>query len=166
MSGRDHLQRLTDHGAIRDLALRYCAAVDRRDWKLLGDVFAPDATVSVPDAAASVPGETSNPPGATPDRPRSGLMTGVDEIVSRYRRGLSKYDATHHMVTNHEIIIEGDSARHSCLVHAKHVRPDASGSTAFTIGGRYEDQLVRTPQGWKFKHRELVTIWTEGSSAS
>ena len=199
MNGRDHLQRLTDRSAIRDLALRYCAAVDRRDWDLLSRLFLPDATVGVP---------------------QSDPMKGTGEIVARYRRGLSKYEATHHMVTNHEITVEGDSARHICLVHAQHVRPDAStnttsarpnsvgttstrttstnttstspnsagttstrttsaGSTStsptstgpasagstFTIGGRYEDQLVRTPHGWKFKHRELVTVWTAGSSA-
>ena len=142
MSGSDHLQRLTDHSAIRDLALRYCAAVDRRDWRLLGELFVPGATVGVPG---------------------SDLMRGTDEIVARYRRGLSRLDATHHMVTNHEITVEGDSARHSCLVHAQHVRHDAVGSPHFIIGGRYEDQLVRTPQGWKFQHRDLVISWTEGN---
>jgi ketosteroid isomerase-like protein len=143
MSGSDRNLSLADRSAIRDLALRYCTAVDRRDWDLLAELFLPDATVDVQ---------------------RSNLMRGTDEIVARYRRGLSRYDATHHMVTNHEIAVDGDSARHSCLVHAQHMRPDAAGSTIFTIGGRYEDQLVRTPQGWRFKHRELVTIWSEGDS--
>ena len=140
----DHnaIRDLTDHSAIRDLALRYCAAVDRRDWRLLGEVFQPDAAVGVP---------------------RSDLMRGADEIVARYRRGLSRLDATHHMVTNHEIIVDGDSARHSCLVHAQHVRHDAVGGPNFTIGGRYEDQLVRTSKGWRFKHRELIITWTEGN---
>ena len=66
MSGSEDLRRLTDHSAIRDLALRYCAAVDRRDWDLLAEVFVPDATVGVA---------------------RSDLMRGTDEIVARYRRG-------------------------------------------------------------------------------
>lgn len=145
MSCRDSLRRLTDEQEIRDLARHYCTAVDRRDWRLLSDLFVPDATVAVPQAP---------------------LMNGNDEIVSRYRRGLSKYDGTHHMVTNHQISIEGDSARHSCLVHAKHLRAEGSTSIDFTIGGRYEDRLVRTPQGWQFTHRELVNTWTEGSSAS
>ena len=142
MSGSDHLQRLTDHSAIRDLALRYCAAVDRRDWNVLAEVFVPDATVGV---AGSDP------------------MTGTGEIVARYRRGLSRLDATHHMVTNHEITVDGDSARHSCLVHARHVRRDAPGGPHFVIGGRYEDQLARTPQGWRIKQRDLVITWTEGN---
>ena len=67
------------------------------------------------------------------------------------------------MVTNHEITVEGDSARHSCLVHAQHVRHDAPGGPHFVIGGRYEDRLVRTTQGWKFEHRSLVITWTEGN---
>ena len=156
MSGSDHLQRLADYSAIRDLALRYCAAVDRHDWRLLGEVFVPGATVSVTDTTASMPDTTS-------DGARSRLMKGIDEILARYRRGLSKLDATHHMVTNHEITVESDSARHSCLVHAQHVRRDAAGGPHFTIGGRYEDQLIRTPHGWRIRHRELVVTWTEGN---
>ena len=143
MSCRGKLRRLADEQEIRDLALRYCAAVDRRDWRLLREVFAAGATVGVP---------------------RASLMRGTDEIVARYRRGLSKYDSTHHMVTNHEITVGGDSALHSCLVHAQHVRSGAEGGY-FTIGGRYEDQLVRTPHGWRFRHRELVTVWSEGEPA-
>lgn len=145
MSGGDESQSLVDESAIRDLAVRYCTAVDRHDWDLLAKLFLPDATVAVPGA----------------DR-----MRGAGQIMARYRRGLSKYSSTHHLVTNHEIALDGDSARHRCLVRAHHARPDDSGGTAFTIGGRYEDQLVRTPQGWKFKHRELVTAWTEDGAAS
>ena len=135
-------QRLADLSAIRDLAVRYCSAVDRRDWDLLAEVFTPGATVHVHG---------------------SGLMSGTGEIVSRYRQGLTKLDATHHMVTNHEIAVGGDSAQHSCLVRAQHVRHDAPGGPNYVIGGRYTDQLVRTEQGWRFKHRELATIWTEGN---
>ncbi len=142
MSGSDDIQRLDDYSAIRDLAVRYCSAVDRRDWDLLAEVFLPDATVRLPQSV---------------------VLGGSDEIVSRYRRGLSKFDATHHMVTNHEIAVDGDSARHSCLVHAQHVRHNAGGGPNYVIGGRYEDQLVRTQQGWRFKHRELVIDWTEGN---
>lgn len=144
MGCRASLQRLTDEQEIRDLARLYCTAVDRRDWRLLGEIFVPDATVRVRS---------------------SSLMTGTGEIVSRYRRGLSKYDSTHHMVTNHEITVEGDTALHSCLVHAQHVRPGAAGDSIFTIGGRYEDRLARTPHGWRLTHRELVTLWSEGDPA-
>ena len=144
MGCRGSLQRLTDEQEIRDLARLYCTAVDRRDWRLLGEIFVPDATVTVRS---------------------SSLMTGTGEIVSRYRRGLSKYDSTHHMVTNHEIAVEGDTALHSCLVHAQHVRPGAAGDSIFAIGGRYEDRLIRTPHGWRLRHRELVTLWSEGDPA-
>ena len=145
MGRRGSLQQLTDEQEIRDLARLYCTAVDRRDWRLLGEIFVPDATV---DVGSSSP------------------MRGTGEIVSRYRRGLSKYDSTHHMVTNHEITVDGDTAGHRCLVHAQHVRPAAAaGNSMFTIGGRYQDRLVRTPHGWRFRHRELVTVWSEGGSA-
>ena len=141
MSGSD-IQRLNDHCAIRDLAVRYCTAVDRRDWDLLADVFLPEATVCLPESV---------------------VLTGSEEIVSRYRRGISRFDATHHMVTNHAIELGGDSARHTCLLHAQHVRHDAPGGPNFVIGGRYTDQLVRTRRGWRIGRRQLDYIWTEGN---
>ena len=144
MSSSDHLQRLADHSAVRDLAVRYCSAVDQRDWDLLAEVFLPDATVRLPQSV---------------------VITGSDEIVLRYRRGLERFDVTHHMVSNHEIDVDGDSAHHTCLVHAQHVRYDAPGGSNYVIGGRYTDELVRTQQGWRIAHRELVFIWTEGNSS-
>ncbi|GEM_PF-235690 len=155
MSGRDRTQSLADRSAVRDLAVRYCTAVDRRDWDLLAEVFLPDATMSGTDLT----NREADPAGSAS---RSWLMSGIDEIVARFRRGLSKYDATHHMVTNHEIAVHGDSARHSCLVHAQHVRHDAPGGPHFVMGGRYEDLIARTPQGWRIKRRDLVVTWTEG----
>ncbi|MCY4664066.1 MAG: nuclear transport factor 2 family protein [Acidimicrobiaceae bacterium] len=142
MSGGDDIQRLADYHAISDLAVRYCSAVDRRDWDLLAEVFLPDATVRLPPSVA---------------------IRGSHEIVSRYRRGLERFDATHHMVSNHEIAVDGDSARHTCLVHAQHVLHDAPGGSTYVIGGRSPDQMVRTRQGWRIAHRELAFIWTEGN---
>ena len=144
MGSSDHLQRLADYHAISDLAVRYCSAVDRRDWDLLADVFLPDATVRLPESVS---------------------IRGSGEIVSRYRRGLERFDATHHMVSNHEIAVDGDSARHTCLVHAQHVLHDAPGGSNYVIGGRYTDELVRTQQGWRIAHRELAFVWTEGNSS-
>ena len=142
MSGSADFQQLADYRAISDLAVRYCSAVDRRDWDLLAEVFLPDSTVRLPQSV---------------------VITGSDEIVLRYRRGLERFDATHHMVSNHEIDVDGDSARHTCLVHAQHVRHDAPGGSNYVIGGRYTDELVRTQQGWRIAHRELVSIWTGGN---
>ena len=142
MSGHDDIQRLVDVHAVCDLAVRYCSAVDRRDWDLLAEVFVPEATVRMPESV---------------------LMKGADEIVARYKRGLERFDATHHMVTNHEITVEGDSAKHTCLVRAQHVRHNAPGGPHFVIGGRYTDRMVRTEHGWQIEHRELAFIWTEGN---
>jgi hypothetical protein len=33
------------------------------------------------------------------------------------------------------------------------------------IAGRYEDQLVRTPAGWRIHHRVLTVMWREGNLA-
>ena len=135
-------QELADKGAVRDLAVLYCSVLDQRDWERLADVFVPEATATLPS---------------------SGLVRGCDEIVSRCRRGLSRLDSTRHTVSDHEIAVDGDAATHRCRMNALHVRRDAPGGSDFTIGGRYEDQLIRTPHGWRIRHRELVVTWTEGN---
>jgi hypothetical protein len=33
------------------------------------------------------------------------------------------------------------------------------------VAGRYEDRLVRTADGWRIAHRELITMWTAGNLA-
>ena len=31
-----------------------------------------------------------------------------------------------------------------------------------TIAGRYEDELVRSTDGWRISHRSLIEMWTAG----
>ena len=33
----------------------------------------------------------------------------------------------------------------------------------FFVGARYDDDLVRTPDGWKIKNRVETTLWFQGS---
>ena len=142
MSRELDIQGMIDELAIRDLAVRYCSIIDRRDFDRLDEVYAADATA---------------------DLSRSGPLAGVSAIIDVCRRGLAPLDATHHMVANHEITVSGDLASHRCYVHAQHVRHDAEGGPNYLMGGRYEDQLVRLDQGWRIKHRDLIVTWTEGN---
>jgi hypothetical protein len=35
----------------------------------------------------------------------------------------------------------------------------------YVIAGRYEDELVRTADGWRVSFRRLVVVWTDGNLA-
>lgn len=138
------LQHLVDERDIVRVALTYCRALDSCDWELLASVFAPDATARL---------------GSTTE------LTGTDEIVGRCRDALGDLELSHHLVGNHEVVVDGDSATHRCYLHAQHVRTLAEGGSNFVVAGRYEDHFVRTGDGWRIADRELITMWTAGNPA-
>ena len=46
---------------------------------------------------------------------------------------------------------------------AQHVRTAAEGTPNYIIAGRYEDEMVRTPDGWRISFRRLVVVWSDGN---
>ena len=57
-----------------------------------------------------------------------------------------------------QVRVDGDAATSRCYLQAQHV----VGAATFLLGGRYEDRLVRTADGWRIAHRDLITMWTTG----
>lgn len=131
---------LRDRAAIIDVTIRYAWALDSRSWDDLDTVFLPDATAFM-----------------TED------LVGREAIKARVRRALEPLDLSQHIIANHQIVIEGDRASCRCYLQAQHVREAAGRSPNFIVAGRYEDQLVRTADGWRIAHRNLVIMWTDGN---
>ena len=136
------IQMLLDEREVVAVATRYCRALDTQDWPLLTAVFLPDATA---------------------DLATTSLLVGVDAITNRIRTALENLDDCQHLVGNHEVTIDGDSATHRCYLQAQHVRVAAVGGPNYLVGGRYEDRMVRTPDGWRIAHRTLTVMWTDGN---
>jgi len=110
------------------------------DYQRLREVFLPDATATL----------------------GSSDQDGVDEIIERVSTSLAKYSGSQHMVSTHEIAVDGDTATSRCYLHAQHIRPDGEQPPLFTLAGIYADDLIRTPDGWRIRHRTLTTLWTTG----
>ena len=137
-------QQLSDRQEIVDLTIAYCWALDTRDWEALGEMFLPDATAML----------------LTPSE-----LVGIDAIRERISFALDPLDESQHLVANHQVVVDGDTATCRCYLQAQHVRQAAAttGSPNFIVAGRYEDRLVRTAAGWRVAHREIVAMWTEGN---
>lgn len=135
------LAELADRAAIVEVTHRYCWALDSRDWGLLDQVFTDDATAEL----------------------LSPLLQGRDAIRTRIRDAIEPLDATQHTVTNHMITLRGDTASSRCYLHSQHVRRSVDGPPLYVVAGRYEDELVRTPDGWRISSRRLVRTWWEGN---
>jgi len=138
------LRTLRDEREIHQVVTRYCRALDTKDWALLADVFAPDATADLSSGR---------------------ILVGIDAIRDRIRDALHELDDSQHLVGNHEIVVDGDTATHLCYLQAQHVRKAAAGGPNYIVAGRYEDELGRTEVGWRITHRTLTVMWTDGNAA-
>jgi 3-phenylpropionate/cinnamic acid dioxygenase small subunit len=129
--------------AITALAFRYARVIDTRDWQLIGDCFTPDAVAHY----------------------STGSYAGLDAIDALFRGLFERLDGTHHLVSNVEARIAGDTATARSNFQAAHVRSAATGGTLFTTAGVYEDSLVRTPAGWRIAERRTRLAWAAGNRA-
>ncbi len=131
----------TDHLAIVAVAVAYTWALDTKQLDDLRSVFLPDATALL----------------------RGVECRGVDAIIERIGGAILRLDRTQHLVGNHQVSIDGDTATHRCHLQSQHVLAGTEGGDNYIVGGFYEDRLVRTADGWRIAHRVLEQTWTDGN---
>lgn len=124
----DALERLMDYIEIRELTARYNRAFDDVDSEGWADVFTPDGIMEYS--------------GGEP-------IVGRDALVAMNRDTGYGYV---HITTDPIIDIQGDKATQKCTVIVASRNKDGSPG-GFSMTGRYEDDLVRTENGWRFKKR-------------
>jgi 3-phenylpropionate/cinnamic acid dioxygenase small subunit len=139
------LQELVDRAAIVDAAIAYATTLDARDWEALGALFTDDACWEYSGSGERIRGPVA--------------------IVARISASLERLDATHHLNGNHVAAVQGDQAEHTCYYQAQHIRHGLPEGEKFVGGGRYDDRLIRTPDGWRFTYRRITNLWSEGNPA-
>ena len=137
------MSAVNDEKAIVDLTIAYAWALDTKQFDDLRLIFAADA---VGDLAGV-------------------HCEGLDAITARIERPLSRLDATQHLVSNHQVHVDGDTATCRCYLIGQHVKKGTPGGDTFVIAGTYEDELARTSDGWRIAHRTLDVVWTDGNPA-
>ncbi|MCQ3811234.1 MAG: nuclear transport factor 2 family protein [Acidimicrobiia bacterium] len=135
------VQALADERAVINLVSQYCWSLDAKNFEELRNVFTPDAF--------AILGGTE--------------CHGIDAIIKRISSALTRLDVSHHLVGSHMVEVDGDQASHRCYLQAQHVLKGTEGGDLWLVAGTYEDQLVRTPDGWRIKQRILSRVWTEGN---
>jgi hypothetical protein len=138
----DRVQELADRLDIAEVLARYCDALDQRRWELLTAVFTPDASA---------------------DYGSVGSPAGVEAITEAIRSTIDDLDATQHLVGNIQVQVHGDTATAQCYLISQHVRIGESGGSEYLLGGRYVDELARTPDGWRITFRRLHRMWASGN---
>jgi hypothetical protein len=126
-------QELSDREEIRDVLVRYACGLDRREFDQVASCFTPDALASFSGVA---------------------LEPGVDNIV-RHVRGVANLVATTHFVGATSFDVRGDEAETENYAIAYLVDRDK----VRVRGLRYHDKWVRTPDGWRIRHRVHAADW-------
>jgi L-rhamnose isomerase len=133
------IELLLSKQEIIELTYKYSWAIDSNNINLLDEVFTENATGNF----------------------IGNFCNNRDEIKNFIEKNL-KYHITQHLVSNHLIEINKDTARNKCQLSAQHVLDPKKNSPNYLLIAHYNDLLIRTPNGWRIDHRELVATWSQG----
>ena len=142
----DQLQEVADRLAVQDTVTRMAVLADRRDWQALTGIFADRVRV---DYTALTGGAPSSVAGA--------------DLVTAWAGALGGYQATQHLVADHLVELDGDTAVATATFQATHYLPNPHGGPLWTLGGTYRWELVRTQDGWKISAVAMTPQWAEGN---
>jgi 3-phenylpropionate/cinnamic acid dioxygenase small subunit len=142
MSASEGLADLADRLAIMDLFAEFADRVDAKDWQGYASLYDPQ------DGKLIVPWREPIPQA---------------DIAAVAEAALGKWLRTHHMITNHHIVVTSDRAQSRCYVHAVHLRSDDPGD-AWVLGGRYDCVHKRVGGSWRFETLALTHFWQRGQN--
>jgi 3-phenylpropionate/cinnamic acid dioxygenase small subunit len=126
-------QEISDRIEIEQLLIRYCYAIDQRDWDAYRAVYTDDAVI---DDVSAGPGNS------------------VDDMVEFLSGALERVVLIQHAISTSLIEIDGDAARARTVCHCPVVLDRGNGETQMFFQGLWHvDELVRTPDGWKIAKR-------------
>ena len=133
--------QLRDRIAIINVVNSVGTLADLRKWSQLQQLFTERVTV---DYTSLFPGEVQN--------------ISSEQLMTQWQSTLPGFDATQHMITNHQITVNGNRATVVAYVRATHKLGDAM----WVVGGYYVDELVRTDNGWKLQAIQYNALYEEG----
>jgi SnoaL-like domain len=132
-----------DEQQIIDVTIAYAWALDTKQLAQLRNVFTADATAVL----------------------RGVECDGVEAIIERITPSILRLDVTQHLIGNHQVVVDVDTATCRCQLQSQHVKAGVEGGDTFLIGGIYDDRFARTADGWRITHRVMTQTWTTGNPA-
>ncbi|MDH6574756.1 nuclear transport factor 2 family protein [Kitasatospora sp. MAP5-34] len=138
---------LVDRLDIVDVCTRMCWHTDKREWEQLRSaVFAEKVLVDYTSLNGGEPAELA-----------------ADDLIAAWRGLLSELTATQHLLTNHLVRTDGDTAVATADFQATHLLPNALGGPMWTLGGHYRFTLRRSAAEWRIDGLTMTAVWAEGN---
>jgi uncharacterized protein (TIGR02246 family) len=129
---------VADWIAIRELTATYNHSIDDGDADTFASLFTEDAVVTFKNPSAG-------------DR----VITGREELAKMADRPPGQLV---HATTDARIEVNGDTATQVCTLLLTRLAAGPGASA-----GRYTDEFLRTPDGWRFSRRTAVLFPPPGS---
>jgi hypothetical protein len=144
---------LDDRADLIQLLGRYADIADLKEFTdLPGLVFTDPLTLDF-ESVAGIP-----------------VMTvPLGDYVENLRSAFAPFVATHHVITGHVIELDGDRATIHAHVRAEHWVPDelaADGPNRWLVVGFYDNEAVRTADGWRLTRVRLTSAYQENPHLS
>lgn len=118
---------MNDRDDIVERLAELAAAIDARDWESVRAAFLPDAHGYGQD--------------------------GADAIVQQISGHLDNCGPTQHLLGNHRVTVDGDTAQSLTYARVYHAGKGAMAGKSFEGMGEYDDRWTRTPEGWRLSSR-------------
>lgn len=134
-----------DKLAVAETVYRYGVGLDTRHWSMYRAQFADRVHIDFSS-------ETGRPI----------TQMAADDWVAGVQGLSSGLHATQHMMTNPLVDAVGDAARIRMYVQATHVLDPNDPASIYTIGGYYDDELVRDGDRWILTGVKLTVLWRTG----
>lgn len=135
----DRLAALEARESIRALIYAYGRALDHRDFNAFASLFEPDEGTWVGGFGTATG--------------RDAIFALMDERIGHAEEPVQP--TSHHVFTNVEISVDGDTAAAS--TKWIFVVPSPEGAPQWRFLGHYEDRFVRRDGRWYFLRREAFT---------
>ena len=148
----DLAQLANDRFEIADTLHRYAFGLDHGDADSLGSTLTEDCRFDFTPAARKLGLDFSR-------------LTGRDAILKAVLPLIGPLD-TSHTVSNLQIEISGDSATLCAYVMSQHFMPregSRPGSEFALLMNRYDCELVRDGQKWRFRRMTIDNAWAQGN---
>jgi hypothetical protein len=121
-----------DKAQIAEVLIRYATGIDSKDWPLFRTCWTDEVDIDYGDL---------------------GQFSSADEFAALMMQIHDGMGQTYHRISNLVIAVHGDRATARSYVHAVLMAIPGDASSWVDALGHYDDELVRTPDGWRIDKR-------------
>lgn len=144
---------LSDREELVELMARYASIADTRDFDALPKTVFTDRVIGDFESVGA------GPP----------IEIERDAFMRQLQTFFADWATTHHSITNHRVLVDGDFASIRAHIHAQHWLPPEVAPphrNRWLVVGFYDNEAVRTPDGWRLRKVRLTMTYEERPDAS